>query len=367
MRAADSRAAGSHDPPAEIVRTAHSIAAVQSASGAIGWPDGHVDAWDHVECAMALSACGLTSPARRAYRWLCDTQRADGSWPRATRGEDGAVTDQAAESHHAAYLAVGVWHEFLVTRDRGFVTQMWPTVREAIGWVLGLQTPRGEVAWERDSSGRPGEFALLSGCSSILHGLRCAVALADLAGEPQPDWELAVVQLGHVLARHPEAFADKSQFSMDWYYPVLGGAIQGAAAVNRLADGWEAFVVPGIGVRCVSDEPWVTVAETCELVLALDACGLSQQAHKIFGTVSQQRHEDGSYWTGWQYANAEHFPAERSSWTAAAVVLAADALTGFSPGAAIFRDIPTPLDARTPVDPAVCGCTPTSVDAIAGP
>jgi hypothetical protein len=353
------------DPSEGVLETARSIAAVQLPNGAIPWPDGHVDPWDHVECAMALSACGLTGPARRAYQWLCDTQRADGSWPRATLG--GAVTDHAAESHHAAYVAVGVLHEFRVSRDRGFAARMWPVVRDAIGWVLDLQAPRGEVWWERDASGEPGGFALLSGCSSILHGLRCAIALADLAGEPQPDWELAAVQLGHVVARHPEAFADKSRFSMDWYYPVLGGAVRGAAAVNRLADDWDTFVVPGLGVRCVSDEPWVTIAETCELVLALDACGLRQQARRIFGTVSQFRHDDGSYWTGWQYANSAHFPAERSSWTAAAVVLAADALTGFSPGAAIFRDIPAPIDTRSPADPAVCGCTQTSADAIAGP
>jgi len=361
----DPSALGGRDPSAGILQTAQSIAAAQLPSGAIPWPDGHVDPWDHAECAMALSACGLTGAARRAYQWLSDTQRADGSWPRTTL--DGIVIDHAAESHHAAYVAVGVWHEFRVTRDRGFAARMWPVVRRAIGWVLDLQTPRGEVRWERDAAGKPGGFALLSGCSSILHGLRCAITLADLAGEPQPDWELAAAQLGHVLARHPEAFADKSQFSMDWYYPVLGGAVRGAAAVSRLADGWSTFVVPGLGVRCVSDQPWVTVAETCELVLALDACGLTEQARRIFGTVSRLRHEDGSYWTGWQYANSAPFPAERSSWTAAAVVLAADALAGFSPGAAIFRDIPAPLDTRSPAGLAVCGCTETSADAIAGP
>ena len=68
-------------PPDGVLRTARSIAAAQRADGAIGWPDGHVDPWDHVECAMALSACGLAGPARRAYRWLRDTQRPDGSWP----------------------------------------------------------------------------------------------------------------------------------------------------------------------------------------------------------------------------------------------------------------------------------------------
>ncbi len=365
MRPAEPPRPGPPSPPAPILQTARSIAAAQLPSGAIPWPDGHVDPWDHIECAMALSACGLSGSARRAYQWLAQTQRADGSWPRTTL--DGAVADHAAEAHHAAYVAVGVWHEFLITRDRGFAAQLWPAARDAIGWVLGLQAPRGEVMWERDASGRPGEFALLSGCSSILHGLRCAIALADLAEEPQPDWELAAVQLGHVLACHPEAFADKSTFAMDWYYPVLGGAIRDAAAADRLAGGWDTFVVPDLGVRCVSDEPWVTVAETCELVLALDVCGLSEQAAELFAAVRRLRHDDGSYWTGWQYANGVHFPAERSSWSAAAVVLAADALAGFSPGAAIFRDVPGPADTRSPAGPAACGCAPASADAIAGP
>ena len=46
----------------QILATGQSIAAVQQRDGAIGWPDGHVDAWNHVECAMALSACGLLIP-----------------------------------------------------------------------------------------------------------------------------------------------------------------------------------------------------------------------------------------------------------------------------------------------------------------
>jgi hypothetical protein len=343
-----------------VVQTAQSIAAAQRSDGAIPWPDGHVDPWDHVECAMALSACGLTQAARLAYEWLCNTQRSDGSWARTTGGPGaaapGAVTDHAAESHHAAYVAAGVWHEYLVTGDEKFTRRMWPVVRAATGWVLGLQVPRGEVAWERDAAGQPGGFALLSGCSSILQGLRCAIALAGLAGEPQPDWELAAEQLGHALACHPEAFADKSRFAMDWYYPVLGGALRGQAAAERLARGWDTFVVPGLGVRCVRDQPWVTVAETCELVLALDACGQRERAAELFAAVSRLRHEDGSYWTGWQYANQAYFPAERSSWTSAAAVLAADALAGFSGGATFFRAVSAPDRARPAADPESCGC-----------
>ena len=309
---------------------------------------------------MALSACGLIVPARLAYQWLRETQRTDGSWPRTTGGPEApspdAVADHAAESHHAAYVAVGTWHEYLVTGDRRFVDRMWPTVKAAIGWVLALQAPRGEVAWERDAAGARGRFALLSGCSSILHGLRCAITIAGLVADPQPDWELAADQLCHTITCHPEAFADKTRFSMDWYYPVLGGALHGRAAATRISRGWDTFVVPGLGVRCVSDQPWVTVAETCELAISLDAIGQRTRAAEVFATVDHLRHEDGSYWTGWQYVNKNHFPAERSSWTSAAVVLAADALAGFSGGAGIFRDVPARSATRPSADLDLCGC-----------
>src|SRR6201995_3508096 len=104
------------------------------------------------------------------------------------------------------------------------------------------------------------------------------------------------------------------------------------------------------------------VAETCELVLALDACGQRERAREVLATTGRLRHEDGSYWTGWQYVNENHFPAERSSWTPPAAVPAADALDAFSGGAAIFRAplsppaLPAPASYRLPADPAACGC-----------
>jgi MMP endo-(1,4)-3-O-methyl-alpha-D-mannosidase len=338
----------------DILATGRSIAAVQQPDGAIGWPDGHVDAWNHVECAMALSACGLRDSARRAYDWLRAAQRPDGSWPRTTAG--GVVADHAAESNQVAYPAVGVWHEFLVTADQAFAAAMWPTVRRATDFVLGLQTARGELAWERTADGAAGDHALLAGSASAHQSLRCAIALAEYVAEPQPDWELAADQLGHVVACHPEAFADKSRFSMDWYYPVLGGPVRGSAGRDRLASGWDTFVVAGLGVRCVSEQPWVTGAETCELVLALDAVGDRDKAADLFAAIQHLRDPLGGYWTGWQYVNQAHFPAEQSSWTAAAIILAADALSGATGGAGIFRDAAGRWPVAAPADAAECGC-----------
>jgi len=350
----------------QVLATGKSIAAVQQADGAIGWPDGHVDAWNHVECAMALSACALRGPARRAYDWLRTTQLDDGRWPK--RNAVGAVQDAAAESNHAAYPAVGVWHELLVTGDAAFAELMWPVVRAGVEFALALRAPRGEIIWRRFADGSPDNFALLAGCSSMHQSLRCALALADYLGEAQPDWELAADQLGHAVACHPEAFADKSTFSMDWYYPVLGGPVRGAAATARLAAGWDTFVVPGLGVRCVSDQPWVTGAETCELAMSLDAVGDRARALEQFAQIQHLRDPDGGYWTGWQYANQVHFPAEQSSWTAAAIILAADALSGATGGSGIFRDAPAvpmatvPMPAvpiaTAPAGGAACGCRP---------
>src|ERR1700683_2333661 len=255
----------------QIISTGRAIADVQQPSGAIGWPDGHVDAWNHVECAMALSVCGLRDASRRAYEGLRADQRQDGSWYKqmaATQGDD-----LTTEANHAAYCAVGVWHELLVSRDEGFAHRMWPTVKAAINFALGLQTPRGEIIWRRQADGSPGDYALLTGSASMYSSLRCAVMLAEYFGEPQPDWERAAGQLGHAVACHPEAFEDKSRFSMDWYYPVLGGPVRGPAAEERLAQGWDTYVGSGLGVRCVSDEPWVTAAETAELAITLEAIG----------------------------------------------------------------------------------------------
>jgi hypothetical protein len=338
----------------QMLATAASIATEQQRTGAIGWPDGHVDAWNHVECAMALTTCGLHTAARRAYAWLAATQRPDGSWPVCTA--DGADRDHTTEANHAAYAAVGAWHELLVTGDEDFAAQLWPVVRAAIEFALGLQTARGEIIWRRLADGTPDTYALLTGNASMYQSLRCAVALADRVGDPQPDWELAAALLGHVVACHPDVFADKSRFSMDWYYPVLAGPVRGAAAERMLKTGWDTYLVPGLGVRCVRDEPWVTGAETCELAIALDAIGEADRAMELFEQIQFLRDESGAYWTGWQVENRKHYPNEKSAYTAAAVVLAADTLSNCTGAAGIFRAAGAGPSVFQTSDPAACGC-----------
>jgi hypothetical protein len=268
----------------------------------------------------------------------------------------GSVDDAGFETNHCAYVAVGVWHHYLVTGDVGFVHRLWPTVRSALDLVTSLATERGEIAWAVDADGEASSEGLLTGSSSTYHALRCGLALADQLGDPQPEWELAAGRLAHVVAAHPEAFLDKARYSMDWYYPILGGAVRGADAAARLAERWHDFVVPGLGIRCVSDQPWVTGAETCELVLALDCVGAADRARTLLADMQHLRCADGSYWTGYQFVERLNWPDEHSTWTGAAMVLAVDALSRTTGGSGIFRaeELPTGVDLTEPV----CGCQP---------
>jgi hypothetical protein len=319
----------------EAGRTAEFIAREQCPDGQIPWFAGErTDPWDHVEAAMGLDIAGRHPEARAAYQWLRRTQNPDGSWCRGYRGS--RVVDHVREANFTAYVAVGLWHHYLCTGDDALLERMWPTLAKAIDFVLRLQAPGGEIRWALDGSGAVADEALLTGCASMYHSLRCALAIAEYRGVVRPDWELAAAALSHAIVAHPTRFADRDRFSMDWYYPVLGGAVRGAAAVARIDHGWDRFVVPDLGVRCVDDEPWVTGAETSELVLALCAVGEHGRAAETFTAMQHLRHDDGSYWTGYVYRDRAHWPVERTTWTAGAVLLADAMLAGDAATTAVF-------------------------------
>jgi len=322
----------------DVTSTLATIADVQLGSGMIPWfPGGHADPWNHIEAAMALDLGGMRAEAEAAYEWLVATQRPDGAWHQYYLAN--AVEDPKLDANVCAYVAAGVWHHYLLTGDHGFLESMWPVLDAAVEFVLGLQTQRGEIRWARHADGTPWSFALLTGSASICHSLRCAIAVAGRLGHERPDWELSAASLAHVVAHVPEAFTPKDRWAMDWYYPVLAGVVTGEAGRERLRGGWDTFVMEGKGTRCVSDRPWITAAETCECVLAHLGVGERAAALDLFRWAARLRDDDGAYWTGIVFPELKHFPGgERSTYSAAAVVLAADALSGTSAASGLFAD-----------------------------
>jgi hypothetical protein len=321
----------------EVSATTEWIASVQLPNGMIPWfPGGHADPWNHIEAAMALVLAGRRADAERALDWLASSQHSDGSWCMYYLAE--GVEEPRRDPNVCAYVATGTWWHYLLTADLGILRQMWPVVDRAMAFVLRLQQPGGEVLWSMEPDGTPGRFALLTGSASIHHSLRCAVAVAAELGFERPEWELAAGRVAHAVAQHEDVFEPKQRWAMDWYYPVLCGAIGGAAGRARLLDGWERFVMDGLGVRCVADRPWVTAAETAECAMALDACGLTDEGRRLLSWTRHLRNADGAYWTGCVHPECVRFPGgERSTYTAAAVVVANHVLHGDGPTAGLFR------------------------------
>ena len=321
----------------ELIETAEAIIDWQLPNGMIPWfPGGHSDPWNHVEAAMALAVTGHLDAAEKAYLWLKENQLPNGAWHHYYLEK--GIEDPKHDSNVVAYVATGVWHHWLMTHDRGFLETMWPVVEPAIDFVLDLQTPRGEIIWAMHPDGTPWSYALLTGSSSICHSLRCAISVAEELGHERPDWELSLANLAHVVRKYPDkAFAPKERWAMDWYYPVLSGVVSGDQAKNLLSEKSDIFIMDNKGIRCVSDQPWVTTAETCECAIAYLTAGETQRAESLFLWSQDMRQIDGHYLTGVVHPAKQSFPdAEKTTYSSAAVILAADAISQSSPASGIF-------------------------------
>jgi hypothetical protein len=325
------------DESFDIPAMASFIAGVQKDNGEIPWSEGgKTNPWDHVESAMGLSIAGLFKEAEKAYEWMKMTQMRDGSWW--TSYKNGVPEDRTKDANISSYIAVGVYHHYLVTGDQAFLRDMWPNVKAGIDFAVSLQAPTGVIHWAKNILGIVDTMALLTASSSVYMSIKCGLAVAKRLGMKRPEWEEALLKLGSAIKKRPHLFnMMKSRFSMDWYYPVLCGALTGSDAHGRIHKSWDKFVVPGWGVRCVSDQPWTTMAETSELVLTLSAIDEYEQAKIVFNWLIDKKYDDGSFWMGVTFPDAVIWPEEKTAWTAAAVLLAYDALHHQTSASCLFN------------------------------
>jgi hypothetical protein len=329
---------------------------VQSEDGRIAWfKNGAFDPWNHLEAAMGLNIGGATEGADKAYKFLFDTQLEDGSWW-GQLGSDVPIDDvqqnfsrqpldtirKTRDTNFIAYIATACWHYYLIRRDPAFLREAFPVVQKAINFVLDLQSPEGDIRWTAPDPNTPEDDALLTGCSSIYKSLGNAIHLAAAAAQDCETWKIAHLKLGDALRFKPERFdrswGSKERYSMDWYYPVLSGVLDQDIAKQRLLDRWDSFVVEGMGCKCVSDEPWVTTAESAELVLALKVNRQHDLAREHLSWLHKMRDERGAYWMGYQLQSEVFWPVECPPWTAGAVLLATDAVVEMTPAHALFSE-----------------------------
>ena len=316
------------------------ILEVQEEDGSIPWEIGEkLDPWDHIEAAMGLSIAGKKVEAMAAFSWLLNNQLSDGSWYSEYKFSE-PVT-QRRETNFSAYLATGLWHFYLIYKDKDFLEKMLPTLMAAVDFVISMQTAKGDIFWAAEEEKEILDDSLITGSSSIYKSLECAYAiykLFNLSAEHISDSMQALKDsINNNPKRYDRTWESKSRYSMDWYYPVLCGVFDEEKSLSQIESKWSEFVIQGKGCKCVVEEPWVTVAESSELVAALVRIGKISEAEELFNSLHQWRDkDDGLYWTGYVYTDKKFWPVEKPTWTAGAVLLAADAIYKFTPGSDLF-------------------------------
>ena len=260
-------------------------------TAAIPWAVGeHIDPWNHVEAAMALLVGGEVEAAEAAYDWCLATQHADGSWPMKIIGDRGRGR-QRRDQHvglprgrRLAPLAASAGTEAFVRRCGrrcAAASTSWP--------ACSCRRRHRLVAAGRRQGQRPTRCSPAARASTT----RCGPASRS------PSWSRSRSRTGSWRPagcgtrwrRTATCSSTRPTFSMDWYYPVLGGPLRGArgAPAARRAAGTTSSS-PGSACRCVDTNPWVTGAETCELVLALDASATASGRSEIFADMQHLRH-----------------------------------------------------------------------------
>ena len=317
------------------------ILKVQMADGSIGWEkEKKLDPWDHIEAAMGLVIGGKEAEARSAFIWLKENQEEDGAW--FAEYLKGIPSSERKESNFTAYVATGLWHNYLITKNKSLLKEMFSTLDLAMKFVISLQTSYGDIQWAKENN-QILDDSLITGCSSIYKSLDCAIPIYSILGKKTEDLIKAKKLLKTCLLENTERFdrswESKKRYSMDWYYPVMCGVVKGNEAEDRIRSRWDEFIVSGMGCKCVQEEPWVTIAESSELAVALLVIGETDKAKELFDWLHQWRDpQDNLYWTGYVYADRKYWPVEKPTWTAGAVLLAADSLFAFTNGSKLFLE-----------------------------
>ena len=323
-----------------FLRIAQSIKTNQLDSGAIpSNADLSHDPWDHIEAIMGLNFLNDKESSDLAFKWLKNNQNKDGSWYAKYSNNDPIELNKP--THFGPYISVAALHYYKIFSDKDKLLELWETIDSAIDFSLNLQNSNGTIPWSVDKNNQIENDFLLTGASSILKSLECAIAISKILDlDSNKKWTKAYKLLAYAI-KNPKGLFDKtidrSRFSMDWYYPIISGVLSDSEKDKYIKKIYKDFYIEGIGVKCVVEEPWVTVAETSEFIVSLVISNEIEEAKKLLIEVMNISDLNDIPYMGWQYEENIFWPEEKPSWTAAALILAADSIYDFSSGSDILK------------------------------
>ncbi len=317
------------------------IKSIQYKSGAIpSNEDGTHDPWDHIESIMGLNIYKDIEASKSAFNWLTHHQNSDGSWYAKYYKTD--AIEKNKPTHFSPYIAVAALHFFRIFKDINFLQSIWSSIELAVNFSVELQQDNGTIPWSINNNSQIENDYLLTGCSSILKSIECGIALSKILNETEniEKWKKAHLLLSNAIQDPDGKFdliKDRKRFSMDWYYPILSGCLKQDEKSHYINKIFKDFYLDGIGIKCVIEEPWITVAETSEFILALMCAGYDDEAKRLLFDVINISDEEGIPFMGWQYEQNIFWPEEKPSWTAAALMLSADCVFDYSDASDLFK------------------------------
>ena len=324
-----------------FLRIAQSIKTNQLDSGAIpSNADLSHDPWDHIEAIMGLNFLNDKESSDLAFKWLKNNQNKDGSWYAKYSNNDPIELNKP--THFGPYISVAALHYYKIFSDKDKLLELWETIDSAIDFSLNLQDSNGTIPWSLDKNNQIENDFLLTGASSILKSLECAIAISKILDlDSNKKWTKAYELLAYAGKNRKGLFdktIDRSRFSKDWYYPIISGVLSDSEKDKYIKKIYKDFYIEGIGVKCVVEEPWVTVAETSEFIVSLVISNEIEEAKKLLIEVMNISDLNDIPYMGWQYEENIFWPEEKPSWTAAALILAADSIYDFSSGSDILKE-----------------------------
>jgi len=291
----------------------------QSPSGAIFWDEkAKCDPWDHCECLIALAIYEEWEHFWRGVNWFFTNLNEDGLIYAEFQNEKPSKLHY--ESHHAPYIIIPLIQASLIDQEQDYkkilTNEQLLKLENVFEALNEFKDEDGYFYWAKDSNGYS-DNSLITASMSILLSLAAK------------DKSLPMFNIDMWQEKFNRDGIDRSRFSMDFYYPFLAGIKNNRKEFLDLLDN---YYVKGLGVKCVAEEPWVTIAESSECVISALIHGNENIAKEIFNDIQQFQNKDGIFPTGYQYHMEIFWPDENSTWTNAAVIIAAHALSFYDLG-----------------------------------
>ena len=302
----------------------------QNNSGAINWDyRGKCDPWDHCECLIALAIYEEWDAFNKGIEWFFNNLNAEGHI--ASEFINEKVSKSYYESHHAPYIFLPLYQKFLIDSDIDYLVEYKNKIQDIYNATLAFADSEGFLFWAKDEGGYSDNSLITASCSVHI-SLKTYEKIAGILDLDSNHKEILLNQEKINSNKFDRDGVSRKRFSMDNYYPFLCGIGNDELISKTLSD----FYNDGLGIKCVIEEPWVTFAESSEFIISLVVMNRKEDAKKILEEIMRFQDGRGIFPTGYQYELDILWPDEFSTWTNAAVIIAADCVFGISKKGNVF-------------------------------